>query len=1065
MSLKVFHENFGVGQLINGMHSQPDAEGYIEYYDVMFEHGIEQNVSAEELSEISKDTMRKVGRVAAGTLAGAAALGHLGPGGMAVGGAIGAAAGLKRHKDKKHEDEAKDRYDPNRNTMVIGRKTNEEKELVGKQKKLDANHNGHLDSQDFKILRAKKKRLGEGTDEPLGDHANLTKYANEHGGVDKEDLLTAAKHMKSGDIEALKKHIQGMDTAPRDRALHYLARAHYATLGYRRMKEEVEQVDEVLDMPTSTPHFVVTRHNKGFAVVKTPAHPDYKRPRPLGSHDPSSEYDNVVSLHRTAAAYPGEFNNKDDAARDAANLAAKQHQVQLNTTLNSKKNEETELDEARGRPKKTEGAAAQRSPMEGLMAAADAMEAGAPVTFRDGNTHTVKKEHAKAALLHMARKNQTHDMPDPGAADRQAACLHSHESMLKAIGVKEEVGLSYEEAAQLIEHFEKAYASGLITEEELQEIKKSTLRKIGRVAAFGAGGALLGAGIATMPVLGLPAAAAALKASGLGTGMMVGLAHHNDHKAAEEKKDAAKKAKKEAEEAKKKEEKEKKSMQPSPVTEMTYEEALEILEQAYELGLISENELNEYYINTDERPMRDRKRPMIGDPPKRPNPLHMTPEEIKKHRDAIKKIGIGRHVIGDPPKPSPNHLIPDMPHRRTNVRYNESSNKFRSNPMAEIVNEGKMKDAIKKAGSVIKQVGKEMLGDVKSAPSTVTRSTHKSRGQGFSEAVDMQGWNKVSSHKDHTGDVFHLHNKPDTDEHVLIHAGTGEIHHGFQGKTKDVQHFLKNYNFSDLPRPTKEEAEIFGETVTDKDRVKAQAKNNMPNDIPHNPEHAPKVPPASKKTLGSVKEKGVNESTQTNSNRNKAVEEAVRAIMMQNRDVRAEAKHVDNVRRGLVKEEPAEVNELFGMKRHKAEEERYKESKQKHEENSEKATAQLHHILSQSHSGPVLVHFHGWGRHAKDLVDKTGAAHGYHVHHVDVTPDGSQHLTPHQYLSGLFGHPGIPTTVVVHKGKFTHIVHGHGMHHTAAEREVIHNQSDLANSPERLHQAVQKIVNKKPGEE
>jgi len=971
MSLKVFHENFGVGQLINGMHSQPDSEGYIEYYDVMFEHGIEQNVSAEELSEISKDTMRKVGRVAAGTLAGAAALGHFGPPGMAVGGAIGAAAGLKRHKDKKHEDEAKDRYDPNRNTMVIGRKTNEEKELVGKQKKLDANHNGHLDAQDFKILRAKKtadkqgddykawrkskfddrkttekivsakneeteifekltkdmsaadiiddfvhsddpkfagkskeerKKMAlgayysmhpekstkeevvyEGTDEPLGDHANLTKYANEHGGVDKEDLLTAAKHMKSGDIDALKKHIQGMDTAPRDRALHYLARAHYATLGYRRMKEETELYE--------------------------------------------------------------------------------------------------------GRPKKTEGAAAQRSPMEGLMAAADAMEAGAPVTFRDGNTHTVKKEHAKAALLHMARKNQTHDMPDPGAADRQAACLHSHESMLKAIGVKEEVGLSYEEAAQLIEHFEKAYASGLITEEELQEIKKSTLRKIGRVAAGGLGGALLGAGIATMPALGLPAAAAALKASGLGTGMMVGLAHHNDHKAAEDKKDAAKKAKKAAEEAKKKEEKEKKAMQPPPVTEMTYEEALEILEQAYELGLISENELNEYYINTDERPMRDRKRPMIGDPPKRPNPLHMTPEEIKKHRDAIKKIGIGRHVIGDPPKPSPNHLIPDMPHRRTNVRYNESSNKFRSNPMAEIVNEGKMKDAIKKAGSVIKQVGKEMLGDIKSAPSTVTRSTHKSRSQGF------------------------------------------------------------------------------GEAVTDNDRVKAQAKNTMPNDIPNSPEHKPKIPPAAKKALGSVEEKDVNESTQTNSNRNKAVEEAVRAIMMQNRDVRAEAKHADNVRRGLVKEEPTEVNELFGMKRRKAEEERYKESKQKHEENSEKATAQLHHILSQSHSGPVLVHFHGWGRHAKDLVDKTGSAHGYHVHHVDVTPEGTSHSTPHQYLSALFGHPGIPTTVVVHKGKFTHIVHGHGMHHTAAEREVIHNQSDLANTPERLHQAVQKIVNKKPDEE
>jgi hypothetical protein len=665
MSLKVFHENFGIGQLINGMHSQPDAEGYIEYYDVMFEHGIEQNVSAEELEDISE-------------------------------------------------------------------------KLIGKQKNIDANHNGRIDAEDFKILKKKK------TADKQGDDYKAWRKSNFDDRKTTEKIVSA----KNEETELTEKLTKDMSAA------------------------------DIID------DFVHSDDPKFAGKSK-----EERKKMALGAY---------YSMHPEKSTKEG-----------------------------------FELDEARGRPKKTQGETAQRSPMEGLMAAADAMEAGAPVTFRDGNTHTVKKEHAKAALLHMARKNQTHDMPDPGAKDRQAACLHSHESMLKAIGVKEEVGLSYEEAAQLIEHFEKAYASGLITEEELQEIKKSTLRKIGRVAAGGLGGALLGAGIATMPALGLPAAAAALKASGLGTGMMVGLAHHNDHKAAEDKKDAAEKAKK-------KEEKEKKSMQSPPVTEMTYEEALEILEQAYELGLISENDLNELYVNTDKpwsAPKVGKARPMIGDPPERPNPLHMTPEEIKKHKDAIKKIGPVRHVIGDPPrrlpngmepppKPSPNHVprIKD----RTIVRYNESSNKFRSNPMAEIVNEGKMKDAIKKAGSVIKQVGKEMLGDVKSAPSTVTRSTHKTRGQGF------------------------------------------------------------------------------GEAVTDNDRVKAQAKNTMPNDIPNSPEHKPKIPPASKKSLGSVEEKGVNESVLTSSSRNKAVEEAVLKVMQQNRSVRAEAKHADNVRRGLVTEEPGE---------------------------------------------------------------------------------------------------------------------------------------------------------------
>ena len=75
----------------------------------------------------------------------------------------------------------------------------------------------------------------------------------------------------------------------------------------------------------------------------------------------------------------------------------------------------------------------RRSPVEGLMAAADSMEGGAYVTFRDGETHRVLKEHAKAALLHMARQNQTHDMPDLAARDRQAAVTHSHASMVDAI--------------------------------------------------------------------------------------------------------------------------------------------------------------------------------------------------------------------------------------------------------------------------------------------------------------------------------------------------------------------------------------------------------------------------------------------------------------------------------------------------------------------------------------------------------------------------------------------------------------------------------------------------------
>lgn len=81
----------------------------------------------------------------------------------------------------------------------------------------------------------------------IGDHAKLAKYADERGGIDKDALHTAAKHMKSGDMQALKKHLRAMDTDPRDKAIEHIDKSHLKTLGYtiRGMKEEVEQIDEI----------------------------------------------------------------------------------------------------------------------------------------------------------------------------------------------------------------------------------------------------------------------------------------------------------------------------------------------------------------------------------------------------------------------------------------------------------------------------------------------------------------------------------------------------------------------------------------------------------------------------------------------------------------------------------------------------------------------------------------------------------------------------------------------------------------------------------------------------
>ena len=45
----VVHEDWGTGQPVHGQHADPDENGEIAWYDVMFEHGIEKGVSINEL--------------------------------------------------------------------------------------------------------------------------------------------------------------------------------------------------------------------------------------------------------------------------------------------------------------------------------------------------------------------------------------------------------------------------------------------------------------------------------------------------------------------------------------------------------------------------------------------------------------------------------------------------------------------------------------------------------------------------------------------------------------------------------------------------------------------------------------------------------------------------------------------------------------------------------------------------------------------------------------------------------------------------------------------------------
>jgi len=74
-------------------------------------------------------------------------------------------------------------------------------------------------------------------DYKIGDHKALTHYANTKGGIDKDDMLKAAYHIKTGNLPALDKHLRKMDTAPRDKVIDYIHPKHYDALGFEALRK------------------------------------------------------------------------------------------------------------------------------------------------------------------------------------------------------------------------------------------------------------------------------------------------------------------------------------------------------------------------------------------------------------------------------------------------------------------------------------------------------------------------------------------------------------------------------------------------------------------------------------------------------------------------------------------------------------------------------------------------------------------------------------------------------------------------------------------------------------
>lgn len=129
---------------------------------------------------------------------------------------------------------------------VVGTKPKTEKEKKLAAMSGDKNTITHGD-----VLKARgvtKEEAEHIEEEALGDHAKLRNYADKRGGMDKKDFHTAANHIESGNVSALKRHLNKMDTDPRDKVLDHVKKAHWGKLGYSSMNEESEQIDEARAM-------------------------------------------------------------------------------------------------------------------------------------------------------------------------------------------------------------------------------------------------------------------------------------------------------------------------------------------------------------------------------------------------------------------------------------------------------------------------------------------------------------------------------------------------------------------------------------------------------------------------------------------------------------------------------------------------------------------------------------------------------------------------------------------------------------------------------------------------
>lgn len=179
--MEVYHEKFGTGTILNST-EQFDEAGNIVSADVMFEHGIEQDIQLDELSKktlgsyIKKSADSAVDNARDSDDSGNRSLdrryydadqrkmhatdskNYFNKSQKRLSGISKATSKLTKEEIEDLENDILDIVDEAVNSAL-------NEKLSGSQHKIDANKNGKVDAHDFKLLRGKKTDTDESADD------------------------------------------------------------------------------------------------------------------------------------------------------------------------------------------------------------------------------------------------------------------------------------------------------------------------------------------------------------------------------------------------------------------------------------------------------------------------------------------------------------------------------------------------------------------------------------------------------------------------------------------------------------------------------------------------------------------------------------------------------------------------------------------------------------------------------------------------------------------------------------------------------------------------------------